>query len=80
MQLLCNMKIDLGLVNSAKSFCLPVSNTDIKSFAKDLKTKLFNTRCKAFLKSIELLEEEKQGKALDRDVMLRQKLKVDKKG
>ena len=43
---------------------------------KEFLWKLFNIKCKAFLKSLEILEEEKQGKSLQRDTMLRAKLKV----
>lgn len=45
-------------------------------FFKDFVRKLFNIKSKAFLKSLEILEEEKQGKSLQRDTMLRAKLKV----
>lgn len=45
-------------------------------FFKDFVRKLFNIKSRAFLKSLEILEEEKQGKSLQRDTMLRAKLKV----
>lgn len=72
-----NKDIERGMRNILNERVQKCSHAVLKRFGKDFISKLFNVRCKAFLKSIELLEEEKHGKAMDRDVMLRQKLKVD---
>ena len=45
-------------------------------FLKEFLRKLFKIKCKAFLKSLEILEEEKPAKSLQSETMLRAKLKV----
>lgn len=52
------------------------NRTVVNSFVKEFMRKIFNIKCKAFLKSLEILEEENQGKSLQRETMLRAKLKV----
>lgn len=78
-QILCNLDVKSQLLHcltKARPAAAKERKTVLNSFFREFIRKLFNIKCKAFLKSLEILEEEKQGKSLQRDTMLRAKLKV----
>ena len=75
-QLLSNLDVKYQLYKCIANAGVKESKTVLNPFLKEFLRKLFNIKCKAFLKSLEILEEEKQGKSLQRDTMLRAKLKV----
>lgn len=75
-ELLCNIDVKNKLLQCVAKEGVKETKTVLNKFFKEFVLKLFNIKCKAFLKSLEILEEEKQGKSLQRDTMLRAKLKV----
>lgn len=75
-QVLCNLEVKDKFFESVVEVGVNESKAILNPLFKDFMQKIFNTRCKAFLKSIEILEEDKQRKSLQRDTLLRAKLKV----
>ena len=75
-QFLYNLEVKRKFFQCAVKAGVKEAKPVLCKFFKDFVRKLFNIKCKASLRSLEILEEEKQGKSLQRDTMLRAKLKV----
>lgn len=75
-QVLCNVDVKNQLFHCITKAGVEEKRTVVNSFVKEFMRKIFNIKCKAFLKSLEILEEENQGKSLQRETLLRAKLKV----